>query len=160
MSAIGLIFSQNLKESKSLLEGRLALVDLQSSQVLNLYSAASGLPQYQTVEALAVRGKGSIPPSNMIIPKKYSVSTRAIALLSVKGVEGNFYQISPDAVNILDYERGDFGVHRDANVPGTAGCIGITTESGWVGFERDMERLSKNGCTSLPLIVFYLKNVN
>jgi hypothetical protein len=73
----------------------------------------------------------------------------------VKGVEGNFYKINPHEVMINGVQRSDFGVHFDANVPGSSGCVVLRTTVGWQAFEKDMRLLLANGTTEIPLLVSY-----
>ena len=73
----------------------------------------------------------------------------------VRGVEGNFYQIDPHEVKINGTLRGDFGVHFDANVPGSSGCVVIRTSVGWQAFEKDMKALLTSGVNEIPLVVSY-----
>ena len=59
-----------------------------------------------------------------------------------KGVEGSFYQILPFEVPTDGAIRGDFGIHFDANVPGSLGCIVLTTQRGWDAFRRDVQLIA------------------
>nr|MDJ0601794.1 hypothetical protein [Crocosphaera sp.] len=63
---------------------------------------------------------------------RYMVDVRPLTL-SNPGIEGKFYKINPHLVDVGGVTRGDFGIHADRNVPGTAGCIGIESESDWKG---------------------------
>ncbi|MEG4633663.1 hypothetical protein QUB56_29485 [Microcoleus sp. AR_TQ3_B6] len=45
-------------------------------------------------------------------------------------MEGFFFHISPDPVGSGDRIRSELGVHYDANVPGTSGCIGLVSFAG------------------------------
>jgi hypothetical protein len=70
----------------------------------------------------------------------------------IKGVEGNFYKINPHEVKTdKGGVRGDFGIHLDANVPGSMGCI-VMDRKNFDGFEKRMKSLSLN---ELPLSVIY-----
>ena len=72
-----------------------------------------------------------------------------------KGVEGNFYQILPFEVKTdKGGVRGDFGIHKDANVLGSMGCIVLTPER-FQGFEKEVTQLAKEGKDSIPLFVTY-----
>lgn len=152
-----LIFHNHLRDSSNLLEGRLLLISAITSKVLNVYKATSGLPNYQNPDETDEKSKGSIPET-IDIGKTYQVDTAPISLPNVKGVEGNFYRILPFTVTVDGVERGDFGIHRDANVPGSSGCVVLTTANGWSAFEKDMNDLASGGINQIPLIVSYSKN--
>ena len=121
------------------------------------FQATSGLLNHQRLSNCGERGRGGIPPCELVNIPAYSVSTKAIAMPKVRGVEGNFYQIFPhlNRVEINDgvYTRGDFGIHQDAGVLGTAGCVGITKGMHWKAFEMEMQELVKKGIGSISLFV-------
>ena len=72
-----------------------------------------------------------------------------------KGVEGNFYQILPFEVKTdKGGVRGDFGIHKDANAPGSLGCI-VMSDKRFKGFEGKMKELSAEGIKDVPLFVSY-----
>ena len=150
-----LIFSMTLKQSNQLITGRLA--HLVGSEVKHIFIATSGLPRYQTRHNLSTKSRGAIPPSHLVdfkASKHYSVHTRPIMLASA-GIEGNFYKIEPMFVKIGSQMRGDFGIHFDANVPGSAGCIVIINQDPWQVFQEEMSALSRQGVSQIPLIVLY-----
>ncbi len=91
----------------------------------------------QRFDCLESPGKGPIPANNVIGVDCYSVSTTPIYMPGVKGVEGNFYKINPHMVTVNGLKRGDFGVHFDANAPGSSGCVVLRTSVGW---EASLER--------------------
>ncbi len=62
---------------------------------------------------------------------------------------------TPEEVTINGVERGDFGVHFDANVPGSSGCVVLRTAVGWQAFEKDMKALLTSGVNQIPLLVSY-----
>lgn len=152
-----LLFFNKLDDSSSLLEGRLLLIDSDSSTIKNVYRATSGSANWQEYSELSVVGKGSIPPQTDVDIPHYTVSTKPIPMPNLKGVEGNFYKIDPHLVQINGRQRGDFGIHRDANVPGSAGCIVLGTIPGWSGFQQDMQKLAASGVKSIPLLVSYIR---
>lgn len=152
-----LIYYQDLRATSQLIEGRLLLIDTETSTIKNTYIATSGLPGYQSYDYLTVRGKGSIPPTNPVTEiGSYSVATVPLDMPNVKGVEGAFYKIDPHEVKIVNTTRGDFGIHRDANVPGSSGCVVLRTELGWQAFQRDMQSLSISN-REIPLLVSYTR---
>ncbi|GAX41538.1 hypothetical protein NIES4075_25110 [Tolypothrix sp. NIES-4075] len=150
-----LLYHQHLSKSANLIEGRLLLLDSESPSIANTYIATSGLPNNQRFDCLSSPGKGSIPANNVIGNDCYLVATTPIYMPSVKGVEGNFYKINPHMVTVNGVQRGDFGIHFDANVPGSSGCVVLRTDIGWQAFEKDMKNLLTSGVKEIPLLVSY-----
>jgi hypothetical protein len=148
-----LLFHQPLRSTPDLIEGRLLLLESLSPSIANTYIATSGLPNNQSVTCLSSPGKGPIPANNVIGIDHYQVATTPIYMPGVKGVEGNFYKIDPHMVMVNGVERGDFGVHFDANVPGSSGCVVLRTSVGWEAFEKDMKNLLTSGVKEIPLLV-------
>ncbi|MEG3955235.1 L,D-transpeptidase [Microcoleus sp. herbarium2] len=141
-----LIFTMPLAISQELILGSLELI-YPDGQVID-YLATSGLPDYQRPTDEWVRGKGPIPAGEYEIPTKpYWLDTR--------GVEGYFFHITPDPVGSGDRIRSELGIHWDANVPGTSGCIGLINPEGWDGFCRRMAKIASLGVKSLSLKVEY-----
>jgi hypothetical protein len=88
--------------------------------------ATSGLGQYQKIGGWSKQGGGVIPAPYQCNPSfaNYWVQVTPIDLSHVKGVEGDAYPITPFEVRTKDgVERSDLLIHRDANVPGSMGCI-------------------------------------
>ena len=83
------------------------------------FKATSGAIGFQYREAESIRGKGLIPEGKdwKINPNGWWSNTR--------GIEGMFYHITPDPYIEGSITRAELGLHRDANVPGSAGCIVI-----------------------------------
>ena len=150
-----LLYYQHLQRSSELVEGRLLSLDSAAPSIVNTYIATSGLPNNQRFDCLSSPGRGSIPPNSSIGIDCYLVATSPIYMPGVKGVEGNFYKISPDEVTINGMQRGDFGVHFDRNVPGSSGCVVLRTDTGWQAFEKDMKLLLTSGVKQIPLLVSY-----
>ncbi|MGK7961471.1 MAG: hypothetical protein AB4044_13175, partial [Crocosphaera sp.] len=71
------------------------------------------------------------------------------------GIAGKFYKINPHLISINGKTRGDFGIHADRNVPGTAGCIGIPDGPEWTSFKKLMSDYNEAGLTQIPLLVSY-----
>ncbi|MDJ0598721.1 MAG: hypothetical protein QNJ37_07775 [Crocosphaera sp.] len=84
----------------------------------------------------------------------YTVQTTPI-YLPQRGIEGNFFKIDPHLVNIWGKTRGDFGIHFDANAPGSAGCVVIRNRKAWDAFQEMMGHYRNAGLDSVPLIVEY-----
>lgn len=152
-----LLYHQQLQDNSNLIEGRLLLIDKSINAIKNTYIATSGQANYQSFNALATRGRGPIPSVNAVGIDNYTVSTSPIYMPNLKGIEGNFYKIDPHFVKVSGVQRGDFGVHFDANVPGSAGCVVVRTSLGWAGFQADMKNLAAAGFKDVPLLVSYAR---
>lgn len=152
-----LLFHNHLYNSSNLIEGRLLLIDKEADEIIDQYIATSGLPSYQEFKDVSIKGKGSIPPTIPTVISRYQVLTKPIPMPEKKGIEGNFYKVDPHTVVFSGVQRGDFGIHRDANAPGSAGCIVLTTTIGWSTFEQTMKDLSSNGVKFIPLLVSYAR---
>lgn len=151
-----LLFHQHLVKSAKLNEGRLLLIDSATNKIANTYIATSGLPNYQTVDGLCLPGRGAIPQNNSIGLDRYTVDTSPLYLPNVKGVEGDFYKIRPDTVSTSNGTLpGDFGIHFDANVPGSSGCVVLRTNVGWEAFKNDIQALLAAGTREIALLVSY-----
>lgn len=125
-------------------------------KVYAYYEATSGCIGYQFKGAQKLKGRGPLPASAQIAPLDYRVSTSPVSLKQVKGVEGNFYPITPFMVSYSGINRGDFGIHADKNVPGSAGCIVLPMPIQWHLFEQLMQVVRSTGVKDLPLSVNYL----
>lgn len=121
------------------------------------FHATSGLHGYQRLIDCGKRGRGGIPPCELVSIPTYTVSTKPIPMPKLRGVEGNFYQIFPHLNQVQTshgvYTRGDFGIHQDVGVKGTAGCIGITKGIHWQAFQMEMQELTVQGISSMNLFI-------
>lgn len=153
--SVVLLYHQQLEQTSKLIEGRLLI--LEDEEIVATYVATSGQPNHQSIQSLSARGRGAIPPNLDIANKKYTVLTKPISMPNVPGVSGNFYKINPHTVQINGTTRGDFGIHYDANVPGSAGCIVLRNKPAWDAFEEQMRRYAKDGIKELPLLVSYAR---
>ncbi len=141
-----LLFTMELAPSNELLYGNLELKYPEGTAID--YLATSGCAQWQQPEDQSAIARGPIPAGRYQIPTTpYWLDTR--------GVEGWFFHITPDPVVIAGVTRGEFGIHFDANVPGSAGCIALQRISGWKRFCERMEAIAKCSIESLPLEVRY-----
>lgn len=148
-----LVFYMDLNSSRFLLEGRLLLLDGQG--LVDTFLATSGCAGHQRQDSQSAKGRGPIPSCLAIGLGQYQVATNPVNLPQIPGVAGAFYPISPAAVMIDGISRGDFGIHFDANVPGSAGCVVLRTPKGWEAFQQHMRRLQSQAIKQLPLIVSY-----
>ena len=152
----GLFFSLELRSSSSLIWGKLDLLYLPEFRVIERYIATSGTAGNQNLGSQAARGKGCIPRQDNVGIQHYLVKTAPIDLRSTKGVEGSFFPIIPFAVEFKSgIKRGDFGIHFDANVPGSAGCIVIKNKPAYADFEKRMAQLKSEEEEEIPLLIEY-----
>ena len=130
-------------------------VDPSNSREIEVWVSTSSTANKQGAEDFHQKG-GIIPPAYRC-PKltSWTVETKPIYMPNTKGVEGNFYKINPYLVRTdKGGERGDFGIHKDANVVGSAGCI-VMTEDRFKSFEKRMQELYNQGIKEIPLTVIY-----
>lgn len=149
-----LIFSSHFDRDRGIDIGRLLLHHLNTGHQA-IWKAYSSHSKGQNAEAFHLRG-ALIPPAYRI-PKlaQWTVATIPEDSSNVRGVEGNFYRISPyQVVTDKGGTRSAFGIHRDANAPGSLGCI-VMSDDRFNDFENSMTRLRAEGVTQLPLIVVY-----
>lgn len=156
------------KESKHQLRFRLSpqnsgelvygvLEFIKDGVVYNEIQATSSLPGRQYSGSWNRRG-GLIPPTSMVKERTgsgLSVKTTPIYMPDLIGVSGNFYPIAPFEVQTDKDNRGDWGIHRDANVPGSMGCIVPKTTAGWDAIQREVKLIAGMGIRSIELIVEY-----
>lgn len=120
-----LIFSMPLDNTPALNQGRLVLYDWEKGHI-GRWVATSGLGQYQKIGGWSKQGGGVCPAPYQCNPTfaNYWVQVAPIDLSHVKGVEGDGYPMTPFAVKTKEgVTRSDLLIHRDANVPGSMGCI-------------------------------------
>ena len=150
-----LLYHNDLDSRRELIEGRLLLIDVHLGIIADTFIATSGLPGYQSVNQQNLKGKGTIPVPSLAGIPRYRVTTNPISMRLVKGVEGDFFKIDPHGVKVQGVDRGDFGIHRDANAPGSAGCIVVRNFAAWEVFRQWMQRLDAHGLNEVPLLVSY-----
>jgi hypothetical protein len=142
-----LIFTMPLGVSQKLIVGSLKLY-YPNGQIID-YVATSGLPDWQRREDQWARARGPLPAG-----ENYEIPTEPY-WLDTRGVEGLFFHITPDPVGSGDRIRSELGIHWDANLPGTSGCIGLINWEGWDAFCRRMSQIAALGIKSIPLKVRY-----
>jgi len=143
-----LIFTMDLADSSSLVWGNLQLVYPDGTQID--YMATSGCAGWQGIQDQWTRAKGPIP-----LGFEYRIPTTPY-YVPTKGVEGMFFHITPDPVaSKQGVIRGEFGIHFDANVPGSSGCIVLKNKSGFEAFCERMEKIAYAGVDFIPLQVKY-----
>ena len=121
------------------------------------WEATSGFPPYQFEGSTTLKGRGPIPGCAFAQVPFYGVLTKGVYMPAVKGVEGTFYPITPQKVRLkgMNTVRSDFGIHFDANVPGSAGCVVLRRQSDWDSFRQLMKEFERQGIESLSLEVLY-----
>jgi hypothetical protein len=125
-----LVFSMPLDTTPELNRGRLVLYDWEKGQI-GRWVATTGLGQYQKIGGWSKQGGGVCPAAYQCNPTfaNHWVEVAPIDLSNVRGVEGDAYKITPFSVTTKDgVERSDLLIHRDANVPGSMGCIVMSDE--------------------------------
>lgn len=139
-------FRMALKKSPSLIVGSLDFMDA-NSKVLRTFPATSGLAGYQSIGDVWTRGAGPIPSvqgQQILFSDGYYLATT--------GIEGWAFPMRPDPI-LRDGKvgRSEIMLHRDANTPGTAGCIGLRlSASDYDEFVKWAKNLG-----TLPLKVIY-----
>ncbi|MEL7406329.1 MAG: hypothetical protein AAFN00_05125 [Cyanobacteria bacterium J06558_2] len=100
---------------------------------------------------------GLIPPVHHCnnLPR-YIVNLKPEDSSKVKGVEGNFYRINPNVVTTKSgTERSYFGIHLDANVPGSLGCP-VMDRRNFNDFEETMANIFQPGqVEKIPFFPYY-----
>jgi N-acetylmuramoyl-L-alanine amidase len=140
------VFSMELTETRQLLLGQLTFYD--GNGQIATFVATSGQSGYQSPRHYRTRRKGLCPP----FPKLF-INTQGYHLNTI-GVEGLFFHITPDP--IPGYGRSEIGLHKDANVPGSSGCIVVRNE---ISFEDKvcplLHSAASSGRSRLPLQIDY-----
>lgn len=149
-----LVFNGHFDRDKDLDYGRLSLNDL-TQEKTEIIKASSSYKTKQYAESFHERG-GLLPPHYRCKEEFFwKVSTTPIPMPNHRGGQGNFYQITPfEVMTDKGGRRSDFGVHLDANAPGSLGCI-VTDAGRFAEFENWMSRLKSMGIQKVPLMVFY-----
>ena len=155
-----LIFSQHFDRETGQDYGRLLLKKMNfntpsQSKELEIWIATSSHAALQDKEDFHQKG-GLIPPAYRCPDLgSWTVETNPISMPNNKGVQGSFYKINPYLVKTdKGGSRGDFGIHLDANVEGSLGCI-VMDERRFKIFENWMSKIKQEGFKELPLTVIY-----
>lgn len=148
-----LVFSSHWDRDNGLDWGRLSLNCLERGN-LNIWTATSSAGNRQNYESQFMLN-GCIPSNNNTKDKKYHILTVPEDSRHVKGVEGSFYRIYPnDIVTTKNTVRRAIGIHKDANLPGSNGCI-VMSPDRFISFELAMRELKNKGIKQVPLQVQY-----
>lgn len=120
------------------------------------FTATSGLPGYQEKKHQSWRGVGLIPECQKVGISNYSVLTEPYDRKANLGIAGDFFYINhPDRVLVDGIWRSEFGIHFDASVPGSSGCIVLRNKPEWNRFRKFMDDYNSQGFSSISLVVEY-----
>lgn len=150
-----LFFAMNLDTTPDLNRGRLFLID-DINGIIGRWVATSSTSNKQGIGDWNHRG-GVIPPTyDLYCPVSfYYVAVNPVDLKHVKGVEGNGYPITPFEVKTKNgNSRSDLLIHRDANVPGSMGCI-VLPDGEFSDFEKTFTK-KRVGEDRVKLLVGYV----
>lgn len=124
MKPFFLVFSSHFDYNTGLEHGRLGLYNARG--IANIWVATTSTANRQQKESFHQRGGMIPPPYRVPAIKQYEVETKPIDLSRVTGVSGNFYKITPFEVKTdRGGVRSDFGIHKDANIPGCHSVEGL-----------------------------------
>ena len=161
LSALGkyaqpfLMFTMKLEDTHNLEAGRLALIDYTVGMNPEyIWKSSSGLPGHQSFADQSAVGRGELPPPYRTNNPMYYVKTEK-AYSDEIGIAGYYFFISPETINVDGTDRSMLRVHYDANVPGTAGCIGILSKDAFDFFVAVMDTLKGKGFSQVPLFILY-----
>lgn len=114
------VFAMDLRPSQALIAGTLSF-HTATGETVKEVPCTSGLPGYQTESNFWTRGAGPCPPA-----PKQGIRFSSGYHLDTRGIEGWAFPMTPDPImhnGVVG--RAEIMLHRDANVPGTSGCLGI-----------------------------------
>ena len=98
---------------------------------------------------------GCLPANNVTKTRKYHILTTPEDSRHVRGVEGSFYRIYPNVIKTTKGTvRSACGIHKDANLPGSLGCIVISPDR-FRSFEQWMTKLKAKSVNKISLQVQY-----
>jgi len=148
------VFKLSRARTGDLLEGSLSVLDDRGETIFETV-ATSGLPGYQSADDNWIRARGCIPSEEMIVNGPIRISTYGYHS-GTSGIEGQFFPILPLYFRRADgYTRSEFGVHYDANVPGSAGCVVIRCRSDFDIFIDLMKKAERAGRQEIALAIVY-----
>ena len=153
MNTYYLVFSMHWDRDKGLDYGRLTLNCLEKGN-LAIWLSTCSTASRQTYSKQFER-YGCLPANNVTKTRKYHILTTPEDSRHVRGVEGSFYRIYP---NVIKTTRGTVrsacGIHKDANLPGSLGCI-VMSPDRFRSFEQWMTKLKAKGVDKISLQVQY-----
>ena len=150
-----LVLSGHYDRDPGLDQYLLVLIDCLKGQV-NEWRCTSSHTKGQQRGDQHKRG-GLIPPVHHVSNlNKWEVDLEPIYLPRRKGIQGNFYRILPySVVTLAGAARSDFGIHLDANVPGSLGCP-VMNQVNWADFEETIARTrAEHKLKTIPFFPLY-----
>ena len=148
-----LVYSGHWDRDAGLDWGRLTLNSLSRGN-LHIWIATSSAGSRQNYDG-QFRLNGPLPANNNTRTKKYHILTTPEDSRHVKGVEGSFYRIYPNTIiTTKGTRRSACGIHKDANLPGSNGCV-VMTPNRFVDFENVIRQLKSEGVKQIPLQTQY-----
>ena len=148
------LFSSHFNRDRGIDVGRLSLNHIEKGTI-RIWKAWSSHEKGQEIEGFHARNAYLPPQYRLKNTAKYIVDAYPINLSSVKGVRSNFYRILPyQVVTDKGYIRGDFGIHLDADAPGSHGCI-VLDKKRFRELERELANLMSKKIRNIPLFVQY-----
>lgn len=111
--------------------------------------ASSGSRRYQNKNSFRRVGRGCIPPCTDLVLDTFGFDSE------VRGVEGRFFPISSLNNQLGLYGRSGFGLHRDANVEGTAGCIAVINDDSFARVRNILYAARFAEIATIPLVIDY-----
>lgn len=149
------IFSFRRDTSHYLIIGCFSLLDEAGISMFEA-EATSGVAGCQSAEDHWRTGAGLLPSEEMIVNGPITISTIAYYEPTIVGIEGYFFDILPLVFRRSDGRtRSHFGVHFDANAPGSAGCIVLTKRNEFDMFTDLMKKANRAGVKEIPLKIQY-----
>ena len=149
-----LLFSMALKPSTNLLMGKLHIMDGETP--IASYVATSGLARYQEKKHQSWRGIGAMPACEKVGISSYSVLTEPYSGTSNAGTTEVFFRVNkPFRILVDGIWRAGFGIHFDASIPDSGGCIVLRDTTEWNSFRAFMADYASKGFPSISLIVEY-----
>jgi len=136
--------------------GELAIME--GDNAVKTFPVSSGIRPHQHKKAESLKGQGPIPRCDRVGIDAYFVRTEPLDRSDNVGIQGNFYWIDiPQEVTIDKVKRSEFGIHFDANVEGSAGCIVFPKENdnNWQAFQKFIAEYNAKGFDHIALIVEY-----
>lgn len=151
-------FTQRIASSSELIIGELTIYSAPHRGLI--LPAVSGARNHQ--HTFAHPGLSPLPPS-VLVQVPYELSLRPIASQK-QGIRGWFFPILPHTVRskFLPAEsqygliRDNFGLHFDADAPGTGGCIGPQDKRDWAQIIAELMIIGETRQT-VPLEVIHMK---
>lgn len=145
------LFYMPLGYKPTLQIGRFVLKNAEGANLCEV-RATSGSPSYQQRQHLWTRARGPIPDLNGL-----RLDTQ-MHWSDTPGIEGEWFDILPVYLTNPNTKarRSYFGLHRDANAPGSAGCIVILNTSEFRNIViPHLKYANQKGVQDIPLSIHY-----